>query len=95
MDDDLTTPTPTGLGASAASPCAALGADQNQQQIAAGQPSDPLPALQQQFPAFQIWRENMFGRRRYVARSQHLSVHPHTVITADPDELRAALSRPT
>jgi hypothetical protein len=56
---------------------------------------DPLPALQQQFPAFLIWRENMSGRRRYVARSQHLSVNPHTVVTDDPDELRAALSRPS
>ncbi len=95
MNHDPTTPTPPGLDASAATPCAALGADQNQPQIPGDQPSDPLPALQQQFPAFQIWRENMFGRRRYIARSQHLSVHPHTVITADPDELRAALSRPT
>lgn len=55
---------------------------------------DPLPALQQQFPAFLIWRENVLGRRRYVARSQHLSVNPHTVITDDPDELRAVLRRP-
>jgi hypothetical protein len=55
---------------------------------------DPLPVLQQQFPAFYIWRENVHGRRRYIARSQRLSVNPHTVITDDPDELRAALSRP-
>ncbi len=54
---------------------------------------DPLPALQQQFPAHLIWRENLHSRRRYVARSRNLSVHPHTVITDDPDELRAALSR--
>ncbi len=92
MNPDLTTPTPPGLGASAPNPCAALDADQNQPQIPGDQPSDPLPALQQQFPAFLIWRENVFGRRRYVARSQHLTVNPHTVIT---DELRAALSRPT
>ena len=56
---------------------------------------DPLPALQQQFPAFLIWRENMYGRPRYVSRSRHLSLNPHTVITDDPDELRAALSRPS
>ena len=54
---------------------------------------DPLPALQQQIPAFLIWRGNVLGRRRYVVRSQHLSLNPHTVITDDPDELRAALSR--
>jgi hypothetical protein len=72
---------------------------ENDPQAAALRPAvtapDPLPALQQQFPAFLIWRENAFGRRRYVARSQHLSVNPHTVITDDPDELRAALSRPS
>ena len=90
MNHDLTTPTPPGLGASTANP----GADQNQPQIAGDRPSDPLPALQQQFPAFYIWRENVHGRRRYVARSLRLSVNPHTVITDDPDELRAALSRP-
>lgn len=55
---------------------------------------DPLPVLQQQFPAFRIWREHMYGRPRYVARSQHLSLNPHTVITDDPDELRAALGGP-
>ncbi len=53
-----------------------------------------LTALQDEFPQFLIWRENVYGRRRYVARSQDLSVNPHTVITSDPDELRAALSRP-
>jgi hypothetical protein len=53
-----------------------------------------LAALQEDFPQFRIWRENMLGRRRYVARSQHPGVNPHTVITNDPDELRAALSRP-
>jgi hypothetical protein len=53
-----------------------------------------LASLQADFPQFRIWRENLPGRHRYVARSQHLSVNPHTVITDDPDELRAALSRP-
>jgi hypothetical protein len=54
-----------------------------------------LTALQEEFPHFTIWRENMHGRPRYVARSQHLNLNPHTVITDDPDELRAALSRPS
>ena len=53
-----------------------------------------LTALQQEFPQFSIWRENVHGRSRYVARSQHLNLNPHTVITDDPDELRTALSRP-
>jgi hypothetical protein len=55
---------------------------------------DQLAALCEDFPQYRIWRENVYGRHRYVARSQHLSVNPHTVITDDPDELRAALSRP-
>lgn len=54
----------------------------------------PVIAGDEEFPQFHIWRENMHGRRRYVARSQHLSVNPYTVITSDPGELRAALSRP-
>jgi hypothetical protein len=53
-----------------------------------------LASLQASFPQFRIWRENLPGRRRYVARSQHLILNPHTVITDDPDELRAALSGP-
>jgi len=53
---------------------------------------DPLPALQADFPAFRIWRETIYGRVRYIAHSPHLGLHPHTVITADPDELRAALA---
>jgi hypothetical protein len=55
--------------------------------------ADELASLQADYPQFRIWRETMPGRRRYVARSQHLSVNPHTVITDDPDELRAALGR--
>jgi hypothetical protein len=55
-------------------------------------PEDPLVRLRADFPQFDIWRENICGRRRYVARSRHLSVNPYTVITEDPEELRAALS---
>jgi len=54
-----------------------------------------LASLQASFPQFRIWRENMPGRHRYVARSQHLNLNPHTVITDDADELRAALGRPS
>jgi hypothetical protein len=58
--------------------------------------SDDVTGLQAEFPAFRIWREDVPGRRRYVARSRHQSLHPHTVVTADLRELRAALqSRPT
>lgn len=51
-----------------------------------------LTALQQEFPQFQIWREITLGRARYNARSLHPGTHPHTVITPDPGELRAALT---
>jgi hypothetical protein len=64
-----------------------------------GQPAplampDQLPALRADFPAFRIWRENVGGRVLYVARSQNLSLNPHTVVTDDPAELRAALESP-
>jgi hypothetical protein len=54
--------------------------------------SDPLAALQRHFPQFRIWREDACGRVRYVARSRHPGQHPHTIVTSDLGELRAALS---
>jgi O-methyltransferase involved in polyketide biosynthesis len=53
--------------------------------------SDELGVLQEEFPAFRIWREDISGRTRYIARSQHAGLNPHTLVTADPDELRGAL----
>lgn len=56
-------------------------------------PSDPLPQLNADYPEFRIWREETAdGLSRYIARSQHLGVSPHTVVTTDPGELRTALS---
>jgi len=52
---------------------------------------EDLAVLQAEFPAFRIWQEQMPGRIRYVARSRDEGVNPHTVITADIDELREAL----
>jgi len=52
---------------------------------------DDLPALRQQFPGYDIRQETTGERTRYVARRRDRSLHPHTVITADPDELRATL----
>lgn len=52
---------------------------------------DPLPGLQEEFPCFRIWREHAFDRVRYVARSLHPGLNPHTVVTDDTGELRAAL----
>jgi hypothetical protein len=43
------------------------------------------------FPGFRVWQEVTGDRTRYIARSLHLDTHPHTVVTADLDELRAIL----
>jgi hypothetical protein len=51
-----------------------------------------LISLRADFPSFRIWCENVVGRVRYVARRLDPSIHPHTVVTADPAEVRAALS---
>jgi hypothetical protein len=53
---------------------------------------DQLAALCEDFPQFLVWREDDCGRVRYIVRSQHPGQHPHTVVTADLGELRAALS---
>lgn len=50
-----------------------------------------LAAVQEDFPAFWIWRETILNRARYVSRSRDFRVNPHTVVTHDLDELRAAL----
>ena len=52
---------------------------------------DQLTALCEDFPQFRFWREDACGRVRYIARSQRPGQHPHTVVTASVDELRAAL----
>src|SRR5258708_37743967 len=50
-----------------------------------------LAALCEDFPQFRLWREDDCGRVRFIARSRHPALNPHTVVTADPGELRAAL----
>lgn len=51
-----------------------------------------LASVRADFPQFRIWREDAWGRVRYIARSLHPGQHPHTIVTADLAELRAALS---
>jgi hypothetical protein len=51
-----------------------------------------LDRLRADFPSFWIWRENTGSGVRYIARSQRAGLNPHTVVTADPAELRAVLS---
>jgi len=53
---------------------------------------EALTQLRASFPQFWIWQEITYDRPRYIARSRHPGVGPHTVITTDPDELRAALA---
>ncbi|HEX9539950.1 MAG TPA: hypothetical protein VGA04_17460 [Streptosporangiaceae bacterium] len=50
-----------------------------------------LAALRVEFQGHRICTESIVDRVRYVARSQREGVHPHTVITPDLGELRAAL----
>ena len=50
-----------------------------------------LAALRVEFQDHRIRTESIVGRVRYVARSQREGVQPHTVITPDLEELRAAL----
>ena len=54
-------------------------------------PNEDLAALRADFPGFKIWEEYLPGRSRYVARSLRQGVGPHTVVTSDLGELRAAL----
>ena len=56
-----------------------------------GTAADSLPGLCADSPAFRIWREIIGDRIQYVARRRHADAHPHTVVTADPVKLRAAL----
>lgn len=55
---------------------------------------DELASLRASFPQFRIWRETIGERRRYVARRLTPGTRPHTVVTPDPAELRAALAQP-
>lgn len=52
---------------------------------------DGLDALRDAFPAYLFWQEEVPGHVRYVARSRYLEASPHTVVTAEVDELEQAL----
>ena len=55
-----------------------------------------LASLRADFPHFRIWREAIGGRVRYNAYRMQSGLHPHTLISDDLSEMRAALepSRP-
>ena len=50
-----------------------------------------LAVLRDDYPGYEIWREETPGRERYIARSLHFGLNPHTVVTADLSELRDVL----
>jgi hypothetical protein len=54
--------------------------------------TDVLLGLQQEFPGYRIWQESHGERKRFVACRIVASTRPHSVVTADADELRDALS---
>ncbi len=53
--------------------------------------NDQLAALRDEFPGFRIWRETIGDRTRYIARGAGPGISPHTVVTDELGELRAAL----
>jgi len=53
--------------------------------------TDELETLRKEFPSFRIWREIIGDRVRYIARGMRPGVAPHTLVTAELDELRAVL----
>jgi hypothetical protein len=61
-------------------------------------PGDPsavaadLARLHAEFPGYRIWHEITGTRARLVAVRRYHGTSPHTVVTADPAELRAALA---
>jgi hypothetical protein len=50
-----------------------------------------IDRLRADFPQFRIWREYTGDRVRYIARRLAPGAGPHTVVTADSDELRTIL----
>lgn len=50
-----------------------------------------LALLRLEFPGHLIGEESIMGRIRYVARRRREGTHPHTIVTPDLGELRAAL----
>lgn len=57
-------------------------------------PDRTLAMLRREFPGYRIWLEPAHDQYRFVARRQHPGTGPHTVMTSDPDELRAVLAAP-
>ncbi len=54
-----------------------------------------LADLQKDFPGYRIWQEPMGARIRLVAVRRNPGTGPHTLVTTDVTELRAALANVT
>jgi hypothetical protein len=54
-----------------------------------------LADLQQDFPGYRIWQEPMGDHIRLVAVRREPGTSPHTLVTTDQSELRAALANST
>lgn len=55
-------------------------------------PDLTLAALRREFPGYRLSLETARGRYRFVARRRNPGTGPHTVVTSDLPELRAALA---
>ncbi len=53
--------------------------------------SDDLTVMEAEFPAYDIWREELPGRTMYVARTRRWDLNPYSVATQDLGELCDAL----
>ena len=53
-----------------------------------------LAALREEFPAYRVWLEPANGQYKFIARRLRPGTGPHTIVTSDPAELRAALVTP-
>jgi O-methyltransferase involved in polyketide biosynthesis len=49
--------------------------------------SDDLTVMEAEFPAYDIWREELPGRTMYVARTRRWDLNPYSVATQDLGEL--------
>jgi hypothetical protein len=89
--DDAETRLMEGPSVTDSRPTAQLGPAQLSQGREVSAMADNLVSLREEFPAFRIWQEITGDRIRYVARSLRPGLNPHTTVTADLSELRAAL----
>jgi hypothetical protein len=55
--------------------------------------SQELAQLRMEFPGFIIWLEHTPRGEQYVARRTRADLHPHTVVTRDPGDLRGQLAQ--